>query len=231
VPGLSWADVSGESDWTDSGERLWHGLTVANTAKYSYSFTSARESQTVLALMVARGNPYTFTPHEMDQVGGGILYEDEGEQEFEYSLIPHIEGWREALTHRRAVELNRPLVVVTESAHAGKRPPVESMLSISHQNVVLGGLKAAETGKAMIARFYEAHGEATRGVTIECLGATWSADFKPMEIKIFRIPLEQPGEIEETDLLERPIRIRSSLSAEPATGEPRSLEPLERRAP
>jgi len=219
VPGLAWADVTGESNFTERNEKLWHGVTVANTGRYSYAFShNLRQAVTTLLMMVARGNLYTYSdrPGIADvrtsspiEPGGGFALEDEGIHELEYAIVPHIEGWREGLTHRRAVELNRPLIVITESAHLGTLPPEDrdGRLSISNDNIVLGALKWASSKDAVIARFYEAHRALTRGVKIRCFGVEFEADFKPGEIKCFRVDVEGGEGAKGVSLLEEPAHV------------------------
>jgi hypothetical protein len=89
-----------------------------------------------------------------------------------------------------------------ESAHAGTRPPVASVFSISHPNVVLGALKRSEDGRGLVVRLIELHGELSQGVEVECMGVSFTADFFPTQVKTFLIDL-QSGEAKESDLLER----------------------------
>lgn len=77
------------------------------------------------------------------------------------------------------LELNHPLVVMTESPHPGILPPIRFTLSISWDNTVLGSMKGAVRGDALIFRFYEAHGQKTDGIGIECFGISLTADFAP----------------------------------------------------
>lgn len=198
--GLSWADLTGESDYTDQGVRWWHGLTLANTAKYSYSFTDQGTSKT-MCLLIARGNAFTYTPLDAAEQGIDASFVDDGVHDFTYTLYPHVGGWREALSHRRGAELNRPLLVVTESAHPGPRPRTDSFLHISHPGIALGALKQAEDGQALILRLYEAQGEETEDVQIEVFGSHFQAGFRPYQIKTFRLCGD--GTVTETDLLER----------------------------
>jgi alpha-mannosidase len=200
-PGLTWVDVTGESPYTEAGVRWHHGVTLANNARYSYAFTKGPRQGTIW-MLVARGNPYTYTPFEAEADGVDVEYEDEGDLEFEYRLIPHGEGWREAATYRAALELNRPSVATMESAHPGDRPPAAALFSISHANVVLAALKRSEDERSLVVRLVEMHGERTEDVRIECMGARFTADFAPTEIKTFLIPFED-GEVIESDLLER----------------------------
>lgn len=201
VPGLAWVDVTGESPYTEAGVRRHHGLTLVNNARYSYAFTKGPRQGTIW-MLVARGNPYTFTPFQAEEEGVDVAYEDEGDLELEYRLIPHGEGWRDAGTYRAALELNRPAVATMESAHPGDRPLAASLFSVSHSNVVLAAVKRSEDGQSLVIRLVEMHGELTEGVQVECVGARFTTDFAPTEIKTFLIALGS-GEVVESDLLER----------------------------
>jgi alpha-mannosidase len=201
VPGLAWADATGESNFTERGEKLWHGVTLANTGRYSYSFEARQPDQTVLSMLVARGNTFTYPPS--DGSDAGFALEDEGLHRLWYRIVPHVGGWREAGSYRAAVDLNRPPLVMAESLHPGRLPLSASVLSISHPNVVLGSLKPAVNGDGLIVRFYEAQAEQTRDVEISLLDRSWRADFRPYEIKSFRLETRGEDTPVEVDLLER----------------------------
>jgi alpha-mannosidase len=203
APGLAWADAAGETDFTERGEKHWHGVTVANTASYSYSFRHHFPTRALtLAMMVARGNPYTeASPHGTTLPTPGYDLQDEGLHELSYSIVPHLEGWREAGSHRRAAELTRPLIVLPESVHLGDLPARASIFSCSHGSIELGAIKAADDGDGLIVRLYEAYGAATRGVAITCAGRQWTADFRAGEVKTFRLPSDG-GAAAAVDLLE-----------------------------
>lgn len=201
VPGLAWADATGESNFTERHEKLWHGVTLANSGRYSYSFESAHPDQVVLAMMVARGNTYTDSPSTASDTGFAL--EDEGAHRLSYRIVPHLGGWRDMQSYRAAIELNRPPLVMAESAHAGRLPLSASLLSISHLNIVLGALKPAEDGDGVIARFHEAHGEECGGVSVELFGTSWQTDFRPYQVRSFRLRPDRPGTVSEVDLIER----------------------------
>jgi alpha-mannosidase len=90
---------------------------------------------------------------------------------------------------RQGVAFNRPLQVIGTGVHAGRLPAASvGLTAIEPGNVVVSGVKKAETGDELVIRLYETQG--TR--------CTASVEFKDA---IF-------GEVEnarETDLLERPL--------------------------
>ncbi|HTV40569.1 MAG TPA: glycoside hydrolase family 38 C-terminal domain-containing protein [Candidatus Sulfotelmatobacter sp.] len=110
---------------------------------------------------------------------------DEGIQQFTYSLYPHAGSWEAAHTDERALELNIPLL----SSIGTPQPPAKHVPSISVQNVggkgdlIVSALKKAEDGNGYILRFYEADGQDTQA----------------------RINFDQPTQVTETDILERPL--------------------------
>jgi alpha-mannosidase len=201
VPGLAWADATGESNFTERGEKLWHGVTIANSGRYSYSFEMPGQDRVVLSMLLARGNAFTYPPDSDSNVAFAL--EDEGVHRLSYRIVPHIGGWRESLSHLSALDLNRPPVVMAESLHPGSLPLSASVLAISHPNVVLGSLKPAEDGDGLIARFYEAHAEAAEEVEIALFDVIWKSDFRPHQIRTFRLRPGRVGAVIEVDLLER----------------------------
>ena len=111
---------------------------------------------------------------------------DEGRQEFTYSLLPHSKDWRAARTEEEALGLNIPLEAMIASNHAGTvSPPTISVVNLDAKgDVILGALKHSEDGQGYVLRIYEAAGEDTH----------------------VRIDFDRSINVEETDILERPIK-------------------------
>ncbi len=97
-PCQSWVDVSGS---TGSGQP--YGLSLLNDGKYSYD-TQGSE----IGLTVLRSPIYAYHLPAQPDPEGVYNYIDQGIQYFHYSLLPHSNGWQEAGTVRRALELNQP---------------------------------------------------------------------------------------------------------------------------
>ncbi|HTQ09686.1 MAG TPA: glycoside hydrolase family 38 C-terminal domain-containing protein [Fimbriimonadaceae bacterium] len=110
---------------------------------------------------------------------------DEGEQRFTYSLYPHAGDWRAAHSEEAGLALNVPLVAsVTDEHPAAKPVPTISIANIGGKGDVLAGaLKRCEDGPGYILRLYEVDGQDTR----------------------IKISFDRPVQVEETDILERPI--------------------------
>ncbi len=110
---------------------------------------------------------------------------DRGKHELLYSLYPHTGGWKEALAFRKGYELNNPLIARTGMVHPGRWPAAQSFLRVEPGNVVLSAVKkvAGYFSRATILRVYEIFGQEAEVV----------------------IDFPGPVEVEETDLIERPL--------------------------
>ncbi|HHN46972.1 MAG TPA: alpha-mannosidase, partial [Planctomycetes bacterium] len=129
-----WADLS----------RPDYGVSLLNDCKYGYDV-----KDNVLRLSLLRGT----TSPDPDA--------DIGQHEFSYAVFPHKGDWRKARTVRAGVEFNVPLAVYPVKAGRGSLPPEGSFLGIEDDGVILECVKPAENGEGIIARLYEAHGEAS----------------------------------------------------------------------
>ncbi len=127
-----------------------------------------------------------------------------------YALVPHRGGWRGAAPWRTGLEFNNPLIARAAASHKGDLPSRWGMLELSNSNLVLSALKPGRDGDAVL-RIYEASGQPAAGVVIrleagvtevreanliEDAGASvsasksrWTADWKPYEIKTYRLRL------------------------------------------
>ena len=134
VPALRWVDVS-------DGE---YGFSLLNDSKHGFDV----KGNTVRMTLVRTS--YNPDPRP-----------DYGVQETKYSVYPHRNGWREALTFRKGYELNHPLraYVATERSSLKKRIPEEaSFLQAKPDNVVVSCVKLAEDSEDRIVRVYDATG-------------------------------------------------------------------------
>jgi alpha-mannosidase len=83
---------------------------------------------------------------------------------FDYSLVPHAGGWREAKLVRRGMEFNRSLIALKAANRPGRLPKRMSLFEISADSVVVSAVRA--TARGMIVRLYETEGQAVTGVTL-----------------------------------------------------------------
>ncbi|GIO64279.1 alpha-mannosidase [Paenibacillus cineris] len=193
-PGQSWVDYTG----IVPGSNRVYGLSLMNDAKYSYSIHNKE-----LALTVLRSPIYAHHDPYVPEADGEYAFTDQGIQQFNYSLLPHEEGWEQAGTVRRATELNCKPVAIIETYHEGKLPQTDSYLSVDRDNIIVSAVKKAEDNDDLILRVYETDKKAT---TAEISLPKWErsirADFKPSEIKTFRVPADKSLPVTETSLLE-----------------------------
>lgn len=90
---------------------------------------------------------------------------DMGRHEFEYAVMPHFGGWREAGVVAEAFRFNVPVLFspMKELANTGPvRAAALCFFSVDDSNLVLDTVKKAEDSDALILRFYECHG--ARGI-------------------------------------------------------------------
>lgn len=90
--------------------------------------------------------------------GEGNWYLQEGDHQYRFSLTSHASGWRNG--HRAGIAANAPLIAVAGPAaqpDAGL-PESLSFLPYSASNLVLSTMKKAETGDAVVLRFYDIEG-------------------------------------------------------------------------
>jgi len=111
---------------------------------------------------------------------------DEGLQTFTYSLLPHAGDWRTGRSEQAGLALNVPLYAVAAAAHAGNRPAPPLSLS-GGPDLVAGALKHCEDGPGYILRLFETQGRRA----------------------IARLSFPVPVQVQETDLLERPVHKRA----------------------
>ena len=100
---------------------------------------------------------------------------------FKYSLYPHKENWKNALSYRHALEFNTDLIGFQLKENTNL-PYKKSFLKIEPQNIILSAMKKSDDGNGVILRFYETQGEKTK--------ATITLYKKPKSVKYVNI-LEQ----------------------------------------
>ena len=180
VPAQRWADLS------ETG----YGVSLLNDSRYAYDAKGH-----VLRLTLLRGTIFPDPSADL------------GKHEFTYSLLPHLGSWSEAHTVLRAAELNVPAQAIATTVATGKGT-AKSFISISGAEVALEALKAAEDGRGLIMRLYEASGgrgeisvnlgfkvtkvlecnlveEDSREIKMQ--GTAFSCLIKPFQIRTFRI--------------------------------------------
>ncbi|MHB0857418.1 MAG: alpha-mannosidase [Anaerolineae bacterium] len=194
-PCQSWVDLSGQAA---DGRR---GLCLVNDSKYGYD---ALEGE--LRLSVLRCPIYAF--HRPREIVPGVTYHyvDQGVQVLRYRLLPHKGGWETAHPDRQSLALHEPLLAERVAPHTGIWDKV-SLLRVSPENVVLTTVKWSEDGRSLLARGYEATGQAGRlELTSEALGVSWSCELGPHEIWSCELP-RGGGMARKLNLLEEPLDV------------------------
>ena len=200
-PGQRWVDVSGPLLGSDAAEPTF-GLAVLNDSKYSFDVVGGEIGVTAVRSPI-------FAHHEprVPQPGVRFQFQDQGQQRFTLSLLPHRGTWADAGLHRTASELNQRPTVLLESAHAGRLPSTGRYASVTPENVVLGALKIAEDGDDLVVRVVETAGRAVRAaIDLVLWQRRFDVEIAPFEIRTFRVSRDPDVDVVETDLLERPVR-------------------------
>ncbi len=176
--------------WADFGEN-GYGVALINDCKYGYDIHDG-----VMRLSLIKCGTY---PNEEA---------DQGEHIFTYSLMPHSGDWRSAGVDRQAYALNCPLMALPTEGK-GTLPATYSFVQADKDNIFITTAKEACDGEDLILRVYETQGKRTEA-TLTCgfsftnasevdmmeteeyqlLGEntnTFATQFKPFEIKTFRI--------------------------------------------
>ncbi len=190
-PGQAWVDLTGRLPSGREG-----GLAVVNDCKYGYDVKGSE-----LRMSILRSAPYSG----YDAATSYMRFMDIGVHEFTYLIIPHHGDWRRSGVVKAAWELNEPLTAFYTIRGDGNLEPEASLLKAEPSNIVVTVLKMAEEGDELIVRAYETHGRATEArFTAPLQNLTWTAVFRPQEIKTFRLG---PGKtVKEVSLLEEPMQ-------------------------
>jgi alpha-mannosidase len=173
APGQKWVDHT-----TEDGS---FGVSLLNDCKYGFD---AGNDVVRMTLLRSAGYPFRlragFGLPPITDPEGEVT--DQGEHSAAYALYPHAEGFREALTARRAYEFNCSMHVVTEPSHGGPLSKARSFISAEPESVVITAAKKAEDSDGLVLRFFETSGKKA----------------------VVKISLPGPAErAAETDLLER----------------------------
>lgn len=189
-PTQQWADITSTID----GKRA--GLAVINDSKYSYDCPG-----TMLRLTAIRN--VIFADHYSPRPAADFNFTDEGMQRFEYAIFPHEGEVENTEIMKLAAKFNCRPVTVCESYHKGTgRPQVDSFLKITADNVIATAFKFCEDGSGdIVIRCFESQGKKTRTyIMCDMIDAAFTVDFKPHEIKTFRINAD--GVADEVNFLE-----------------------------
>lgn len=164
VCGHKWADLS-ESNY---------GVALLNDCRYGYDIKDSRMRITLLRSAI-----------DPDPVA------DKGVHTFTYSLLPHRLDWRQAGVVNQGYALNEPLqpVLCSQGVTQGMGQSA-SFLHCDADNVVVDTVKAAEDGRGIIVRVYEATGGKTNTTLTTALNVTQAIECNLMEEDEQPLPLQ-----------------------------------------
>ncbi|MCL1795883.1 MAG: glycosyl hydrolase-related protein, partial [Clostridia bacterium] len=193
-PGQGFIDMQGVR--SESGQT--HGLALCSDCKYSYSMDGNEMAITLLKNSVyAHHNPARLDTSQ------SYRYTERGVQETTYTIHPLQGDWKGAGLSKRAMELKRRAMAITETFHRGAQPPRNSFASIDRDEITLTVLKQAEDGKGLILRGYETTGNTVRAtLSLSVAGRRVPVVFAPYEIKTLYIPYDTAIAAREVNMLE-----------------------------
>ena len=204
-PGQRWVDVSGTLDGVDGTL----GLAVVNDSKYSFDVVGGE-----VGVTAARSPIFAHHEPRVPQPGVRFQFQDQGQQRFTLSLVPHRGTWADASVHRAASELNQRPTLLMEAAHDGRLPSTARYASLTPENIVLGAMKVAEDGDDLVIRIVETAGRAAHGVVdLPLWQRRFEVDIRPFEIRTFRVSRDPDVDVIETDLLEQPLPVSEIVAA------------------
>lgn len=183
VPTHLWMDVSGTPQ-CHTKDTI--GAALLNDGKYSCDVAGS-----TMRLTVLRCPPYAY--HEPHPVGMRARYDwiDQGPQEFNLVLVPHVGDWRDAGIVAQARTLNMPPPVVTTHHHNGRLPGSTTALELTTNEAELTAFKVAEDGGGFVVRIADRHGHGGSGDLV-WQGVRFSITLTPFEVCTFRL-VERDG--------------------------------------
>lgn len=87
--------------------------------------------------------------------------QEEGTHRFQYTIVPHADGWESAF--REAFAFETPMRAETARLHAGPLPADGSFLKVSPSYLVVSAVKRSERGGLLVVRAYNVGDHAVNG--------------------------------------------------------------------
>ena len=182
--GHKWADLSDNS----------FGLSVLNDCKYGWTIKEGSIKPTLLR---------SATEPNYDQ--------DRERHQFTYAIYPHSGAVNTSDVVYEGYNLNVPMYCKAVGVQSGNLPSEYSLVSVDAGNVIIETVKKAEDSDAIIIRCYETWNKKTaceftfgsyivsvsecnlleeKDCELEFIGNKLTAEFKPFEIKTFKVILK-----------------------------------------
>jgi len=210
-PAQSWVDLTGTVGGAPAG------LTVVATTKHGWDVSPAGTAgleTASIGITAVRSPVYSWHDPRLLDPEGIYSFQDQGIQRFSLELIPHAGDWRTAQPTRRAAVLGAPVRAQQESFHAGDLPARNSFADDGSGAVMITAIKGSEDvaeGRAdaaadIIVRAVETTGRAASArIALPMVDRTFEGEFRPHQVRTFRVPLDPDADIVEVDLLEWPL--------------------------
>jgi len=150
-PALNWVDFSDEEK----------GVTLINKGLPAHEIRDGKIYLTLLRSILMLSS---------DGVTGPAIPTPDAQEfktySFEYSLFPHLKGWKQANSFKPAYEFNHNLIGFQMPAERRKKtkilPSRFSFFEVKPENVILAALKKAEDSNEVVLRLFETKGERTK---------------------------------------------------------------------
>lgn len=167
-------------NWVDHYNKEY-GVSVINQGLPGNNITDK-----VAFITLLRSVDRVFT----DQPSGEDALE-RGKHEFNYAVLPHKGNWKQAQSHKNALQFNIPLITIKTSTHEGDLPKEMSFLSIKPETLVLATLN--RSNEDVILRFYEATGKKTKGKVafFRSIQEAWITNL--LEVNIDNVEVNRKG--------------------------------------
>ncbi len=207
-PAQSWVDLTGTVDGVATG------LTVICNTKHGWDVSpagSAALDVPSIGITAVRSPVYSWHDPRLLDPDGIYSFQDQGVQHFRMELVPHTGDWRAAQPTRRAAVLGAPVRAQQESFHDGDLPGERSFVDDGSGAVMITAVKGSEDVPEdavadIVVRAVETRGEAASArLELPFVGRVIESEFRPHQVRTFRVPLDPEGEIVEVDLLEWPL--------------------------
>ena len=190
-----------------------HAVAVLNRGTYAFDASPGG-----LRLNLLRSPMYTFLPFSREARPEGNRFDarmDQGERRFAFRVILDAGGRLLDRVEREAQVYNESpfLLSFFPSGAAGRKP--RPMVEVDDPAVVLTAAKRSERGNRLLVRLFEPAGK-RRTASLRILGRfRKTVRLEPFEIKSLVVD-PKTGAMEETDLMERPLR-RDGIAAAAAS--------------
>ncbi|HWS51513.1 MAG TPA: alpha-mannosidase, partial [Microbacterium sp.] len=207
-PAQSWVDLTGTVEGAAAG------LTVICTTKHGWDVSPAGAAGLEvpsIGITAVRSPVYSWHDPRLLDPDGIYSFQDQGVQQFRLELVPHAGDWRAAQPTRRAAVLGAPVRAQQESFHAGDLPGERSFADDGSGAVMITAVKGSEDVPEgavadIVVRAVETRGQAASArLELPFVGRVIESEFRPHQVRTFRVPLDPAGEIVEVDLLEWPL--------------------------